>query len=86
MGDDLLMKGLVEMLVLFGEFFFNCLLVYFLFVCAGSFVSVHSLSLVVGSKGYPLVAVCVAFHCCGFSCLGAWALGTETPEDEAHRP
>ena len=43
-------------------------------------------SSIVGSKGYSLVAVCVASHGSGFSCFGAWALGPETPEDAAPGP
>lgn len=79
------MKGLGEVLVLFGEVLkIICLFICFLFAlglrfCAQAFSSS-------GKQGYSLVAVCAASHCSGFSHFGAWALGTETPEDAAHRP
>lgn len=78
MGGDLLMKGLVEMLVLFGEFF--KLFAYLLSFCAGSYVSVHSLSLAVGQRAalHLRCAWLLLFRCMGSR--------HRDPEEAAHRP
>ena len=41
------------------------------------FVAAHRLSLIVASGGYSLVVSMWVSHCGGFSCCGAWALGTQ---------
>ena len=48
---------------------------YFYFWLHWVFVAVCGLSLVAASKGYSLLQ-CAGFSLGGFSCCGAWALGT----------
>ena len=51
-------------------------IIYFHFWLYWIFVAACGLSLVSASQGYNLVAVCGVSHCRGFSCCGAWDLGT----------
>ena len=67
------------MVSFFFFFFFNLFLFIYLFLAALGFRCCTRAFSSCSEGGATLPCGVQASHCCGFSCYGAWALGTQAP-------